>query len=115
MGALSFFNFNKTLNPSGLNYTLKGPDVSGAWMAINKSFAVIEFDLEGRILSANENFLKLMGYSFSEVVGSHHKIFCDEKFVASDEYRNFWTKMKLGEFESRTYKRITKDKKVVWI
>ncbi|MBL7716492.1 MAG: PAS domain-containing methyl-accepting chemotaxis protein [Bdellovibrionales bacterium] len=83
--------------------------------ALNRSMAVIEFDLNGTILSANENFLKTVGYSLSEIQGRHHRMFCDPEYAESAEYKSFWEKLNRGEFDSGEYKRVGKNGKEVWI
>lgn len=83
--------------------------------AVNRSMASIEFSLDGTIISANENFLRLMEYSLDEIKGKHHSIFCGSKFVNSDDYRRFWDKLKNGEFESGVFKRYTRSGKEVWL
>ncbi len=83
--------------------------------AVDKAQAIIEFNLDGTIIKANENFLKTLGYSLDEIKGKHHKIFCDEEYINSLEYRSFWEKLRLGEFDAGRYKRIAKDGKEVWI
>jgi len=94
---------------------LQSADFSGQIEAIGKSQAVIEFDMEGTILSANENFLGVMGYSLDEVKGKHHSIFAKPEFAASQEYKDFWAKLKRGEYESKEYKRLGKGGREVWI
>jgi methyl-accepting chemotaxis protein len=83
--------------------------------AINRSQAVIEFNLDGTIIHANENFLSTLGYSLNEIQGKHHRMFCDPDYVASDDYHNLWSKLKRGEFESGEYKRFAKSGKEKWI
>jgi methyl-accepting chemotaxis protein len=83
--------------------------------AIHKAQAVIEFDLEGKILFANANFLNLMGYSLQEVTGQHHRIFVDPKEVASSSYTDFWRRLREGNYQTAEYKRFTKTGKEVWI
>lgn len=87
----------------------------GQLAAINKSQAVIEFALDGRILHANENFLKTLGYSLDEVKGRHHSIFVDPAYRETFEYKNFWEKLGRGEFDSGKYKRIAKGGREIWI
>ncbi len=84
-------------------------------LAIDKAQAVIEFNLDGTIITANENFLKTLGYDLAEIKGRHHRLFCDETYVASPAYRNFWDKLNRGELDSGEYLRIGKGKKNVWI
>lgn len=74
--------------------------------AINRSQAVIEFDMQGNILNANKNFLDTIGYSKDEIVGKHHSIFCEESYKNSNEYKEFWKKLNSGEFDSAEYLRI---------
>ena len=83
--------------------------------AIYRSLAVIEFDLDGIILEANENFLNVMGYSREEVVGKHHRIFVSPVFAESTEYQEFWKKLRSGEYQISEYKRYGKNGKEVWI
>ncbi len=90
-------------------------DQKGQLEAIGRSQAVIEFDLQGYILYANENFLNVMGYSLNEVVGQHHSMFAEPGFAQSAEYAEFWAALSRGEFSSGEYKRIGKEGKEVWI
>jgi methyl-accepting chemotaxis protein len=83
--------------------------------AINRSQAVIEFNLDGTIISANDNFLTTLGYSLNEIQGKHHRMFCEPAYVESSEYEELWKKLNRGEFDSGEYKRIGKDGKEVWI
>jgi len=94
---------------------LRAADLAGQIEAIGKSQAVIEFDMDGVILSANENFLKALGYALSEIKGRHHSMFLSATDRDSAAYREFWTKLKRGEFQSGEYKRIGKFGKEVWI
>ncbi len=83
--------------------------------AIHRSQAVIEFDLDGVILTANDNFLRALGYSLHEIEGKHHRIFCDPEYVASSDYRTFWQRLRGGEFDSGEYRRVASDGRHVWI
>ncbi len=83
--------------------------------ALNASQAVIEFTPTGEILTANENFLKTVGYTLSEVVGGHHRMFCEDKFVNSPEYKEFWNNLASGRFNAGEFKRIGKGGNVVWL
>ncbi len=87
----------------------------GQLAAIHKSMAVIEFTLDGQILTANENFLRVLGYTLDEVKGQHHRMFVDPAFRESPEYREFWAKLGRGEYDAAQYKRIGKGGKEVWI
>jgi methyl-accepting chemotaxis protein len=90
-------------------------DLEGQVAAISKAQAVIEFDLDGTIRKANENFLKTVGYSLSEVRGQHHRMFVDAAFRESAEYRAFWAKLARGEYDAGEYKRIGKDGREIWL
>ncbi|MDQ2842092.1 MAG: PAS domain-containing methyl-accepting chemotaxis protein [Acidobacteriota bacterium] len=90
-------------------------DFSGQISAIDKSQAVISFQMDGTILTANDNFLKTLGYTLEEVKGKHHSMFVDEAFRRSDEYRAFWAKLNRGEYEAAQFKRIGKGGKEIWI
>lgn len=83
--------------------------------AIMRSQAVIEFGLDGTIITANENFLSAMGYGLEEIVGQHHSMFCDPDFARSADYKAFWASLGRGEFQSAAYRRIAKGGKEVWI
>lgn len=83
--------------------------------AIHRAQAVIEFDLDGKILFANPNFLSLMGYSLNEVTGQHHRIFVAPQEAASSRYSDFWRRLKEGQYQTAEYKRFTKSGKEVWI
>jgi methyl-accepting chemotaxis protein len=83
--------------------------------AINKSQAVIEFAMDGKILHANENFLKAMGYSLDEIRGQHHSMFADSAYAQSAEYREFWEKLRRGEFDAGQYRRLGKGGREIWI
>ncbi|WP_257218259.1 PAS domain-containing methyl-accepting chemotaxis protein [Janthinobacterium sp. BJB304] len=82
---------------------------------MNRVQAVIEFELDGTILHANDNFLRVVGYSLAEVQGKHHAIFCDPEYVKTVEYANFWAKLARGEFDQGEYKRRARDGREVWI
>lgn len=83
--------------------------------AIKNSQAVIEFDIDGNILAANENFLKTLNYSLDEIVGHHHRMFVSEQTARSHDYENFWQRLKSGEFVDGEFMRIGKGGKEVWI
>jgi methyl-accepting chemotaxis protein len=94
---------------------VRNADFAGQLVAISKSQAVVEFDMDGTVRKINDNFARVMGYSESEVVGKHHAIFAEPVFAASGEYRAFWAKLNRGEAELGTYKRIAKGGREVWI
>ncbi|WP_338678767.1 PAS domain-containing methyl-accepting chemotaxis protein [Janthinobacterium sp. TB1-E2] len=90
-------------------------DLQAINTALNRVQAVIEFELDGTILHANDNFLRVVGYTLAEVQGKHHAIFCDPEYVKTDEYSNFWAKLGRGEFDQGEYKRRARDGREVWI
>ena len=90
-------------------------DNAGQVTAIKKSYAVIEFQMDGTIITANENFCSAMGYSLSEIQGKHHSMFADSAFRTSPEYQQFWENLRRGEYQAGQYRRIGKGGKEVWI
>ncbi len=90
-------------------------NATGQISAIEKSQAVIEFDMEGTVVRANQRFLDLMGYSHHEVAGRHHRMFVDPDHAGSSEYRRFWDHLRRGEYQAAEYKRIGKGGREVWI
>ena len=93
----------------------RSSDFEGQIAAIHKAQAVIEFYLDGTIITANENFLNTLGYSLREIQGKHHSIFVDPAFQQSPEYRLFWDKLGRGEFDAGQYMRLGKGGREVWI
>ncbi|NUB29113.1 methyl-accepting chemotaxis protein [Azospirillum brasilense] len=83
--------------------------------ALDKSNGIITFDTSGNILSANDQFLRCMGYNLEEIKGKHHRIFVDPKLHGSLDYEDFWERLRRGEFQSSLYKRIGKGGREVWI
>jgi methyl-accepting chemotaxis protein len=94
---------------------LRNADYQGQIAAIQKSQGVIEFDMDGTIVSANDNFLQPMGYTLEEVRGKHHSIFVDDAFRESAEYKDFWAKLNRGEYVAAEFKRLGKGGREVWI
>ncbi len=94
---------------------LRNTDYRGQIEAISRSQAVIEFDMNGKILKANDNFLSVMGYKKEEVVGKHHQIFVDPNYSQTNEYNTFWESLRKGEYFSEEFKRLGKNNKEVWI
>ena len=94
---------------------LQAAEFEGKMAAIDRAQAVIEFDLQGNILTANENFLSALGYSLDEVRGKHHRIFCEPEHARSPGYRLFWEKLGRGDFDAGLYKRRASDGRQVWI
>jgi methyl-accepting chemotaxis protein len=95
--------------------TLRDAEFESRMAALDRAQAVIEFDLEGRILHANQNFLDTLGYGLDDIVGQHHALFCDPVYSRSHEYRAFWKHLGSGEFHAGEFKRIARDGQPVWI
>jgi methyl-accepting chemotaxis protein len=120
-------SYNPILDASGKPYKvikfatditasrLKNAEFEGKIEAIGKAQAVIEFDMQGTILCANDNFLSVMDYTLDDVKGEHHRIFCEPEYASSADYKRFWQKLNRGEFDSGRYKRIGNHGKEVWI
>lgn len=83
--------------------------------ALSKSQAMIEFEMDGTIVTANDNFLRVMGYTLDEIQGRHHSLFVDEATKASAEYRDFWARLNRGIFNAAQYQRLGKGGKEVWL
>ncbi len=83
--------------------------------AVDRIQAVIEFNLDGTVITANDNFLKALGYSLDEIQGRHHRTFCDATYTASPEYQAFWARLNRGEFDAGVYRCVTKSGKEIWI
>jgi methyl-accepting chemotaxis protein len=83
--------------------------------AIKRSMAVIEFTNHGHVVSANDNFLKLMGYEARDVIGKHHSLFCAAEDAASTEYQQFWAKLNQGQYLSDRFRRVTRSGQEVWL
>jgi methyl-accepting chemotaxis protein len=98
-----------------LGATANHAELAAIVSAIGKSTAIIEFAMDGTILNANANFLNALGYSWNEIKGKHHSIFVDPSYKLSDEYREFWDKLKRGQYQSAEYKRFGKGGREVWI
>jgi methyl-accepting chemotaxis protein len=94
---------------------LKAANFAGQIEAIGKSQAVIEFDMDGKVLIANENFLGALGYSLSEIQGKHHSMFVQSDERGSEAYRAFWASLNRGEFQSGEYQRVGKGGREIWI
>ena len=93
----------------------KEADFEGQINAINRSQAVIQFNLDGTILTANENFLAATGYMLSEIQGKHHSMFVEPAYKNSEDYRNFWESLREGNFQAAQYKRLAKGGREIWI
>ncbi len=94
---------------------LRNADYEGQINAIQKSQAVIEFNLDGTVITANDNFLKTLGYRLDEIEGKHHGLFVDPDYRESIAYREFWDSLPRGEYQAAEYKRVAKGGRAVWI
>ncbi|MEX5553260.1 PAS domain-containing methyl-accepting chemotaxis protein [Pseudomonas pergaminensis] len=83
--------------------------------ALVRSTAVIEFDLGGHVLTANDRFLGGMGYSLAQIQGKHHRMFCEPEEYNSTEYQDFWKRLNTGEFVAARFKRVDSRGRVVWL
>jgi methyl-accepting chemotaxis protein len=98
-----------------LELEAQNADYAGQMAAISKAQAVIEFNLDGTVVKANENFLKTLGYASEEIVGKHHSMFVDVTEREGAAYREFWAKLNRGENQIAEFKRIAKGGREVWI
>jgi len=94
---------------------LKAADSEGQIAAIAKSQAVIEFNMDGTIRYANQNFLDAMGYSLGEIQGKHHSMFVEADERNSQGYREFWDSLNRGQYQAAEYKRLARGGREVWI
>lgn len=90
-------------------------ELAAIYKALNRVQAIIEFNLDGTIVSANQNFLDIFGYERDEIVGKHHRIFCEESFADSPGYKELWEKLARGEFHCDEFKRLGKGGKGIWL
>ena len=95
--------------------TLRNADYHSQIDAIGRSQAVIEFELDGTIITANQNFLSVMGYALSEIQGRHHRLFVNREHANSRAYTEFWDALRRGEFKAAEFKRVDKGGRDVWI
>jgi methyl-accepting chemotaxis protein len=104
----------------GVRYDLTETEIArhnmkGILEGINRTYAMIEFTLDGTVLTANENFLTTMDYTLNEIKGRHHRMFCDPAYTATGEYSAFWTRLNRGDFDAGVYRRLGKGGKEVWL
>ena len=92
-----------------------GGDATSKIDALDRSLAMIEFDAKGTILAANANFCRALGYEAREIIGKHHSLFLEPEYAQSQAYRDFWSRLAQGQFESREYLRLGKGGREVWI
>ena len=94
---------------------IRSMEDAGKIAAISRAQAVIEFNMDGTIIAANENFLRAMGYTLDEIQGKHHSMFVEPEDRGSATYREFWARLNRGEFQAAEYKRLGKGGKEIWI
>ncbi|WP_269843786.1 methyl-accepting chemotaxis protein [Helicobacter anatolicus] len=90
-------------------------NLQSAINAVQRSMATIEFKPDGSIIYANDNFLRTMGYALDEIVGKHHSMFCDQKYVKTQDYIKFWDGLRSGSYQSGMFERIAKNGKVIYL
>ncbi|MDB5645330.1 PAS domain-containing methyl-accepting chemotaxis protein [Methylobacterium sp.] len=120
-------SYNPVFDPSGkpikvVKYAsditamkLWNADMQGQVDAIGRSQGVIQFDLEGHVLDANDNFLDVLGYSLDQIRGQHHRMFMEPALAASSEYEAFWADLRRGAFNSGIYRRLGAGGREIWI
>jgi methyl-accepting chemotaxis protein len=107
--------FNSHLKQTLAHCQLQLADASATLAALDRSMALIEFQPDGTILTANSNFLSLMGYTLAEVRGQHHRLFCEPGQSSSREYSEFWRRLASGEFVSERFLRRDKQGREIWL
>ena len=111
-GRIKYF----TLHSSDLTRTIEtSREHESLIKALMRSTAVIEFDLDGTILTANERFLATVGYRLEQIRGKHHRMFCEPEEVHSAGYQAFWDKLRRGEYVAERFKRIDAHGRVIWL
>nr|WP_312388570.1 PAS domain-containing methyl-accepting chemotaxis protein [Pseudomonas sp.] len=111
-GRIKYF----TLHSSDLTRTIASSREHESLInALMRSTAVIEFSLDGHVLTANERFLQTMGYRLEQIKGKHHRLFCEPEEANSAGYQVFWDKLRRGEFVADRFKRVDADGRVVWL
>lgn len=111
-GRIKYF----TLHSSDLTRTIEtSREHESLIKALMRSTAVIEFDLDGNILTANERFLATVGYRLEQIRGKHHRMFCEPQEVNSAGYQAFWDKLRRGEYVAERFKRIDAHGRVIWL
>ncbi|HYQ14386.1 MAG TPA: methyl-accepting chemotaxis protein [Polyangiaceae bacterium] len=90
-------------------------DLEVQLQAVHKTQAIIQFEMNGTVVAANENFLKTTGYTLDEIRGRHHRVFCEPSYASSQEYERFWAALNRGESQTGDIKRLTKDGRELWL
>lgn len=88
---------------------------NGVLKALDRSTATVEFELDGKIIEANKNFLMATGYNLSDIQGQNHKIFCSAEISSSNEYKQFWSKLNNGEFVQGLFERRDANGNILWL
>jgi len=107
--------FNKTLKTELAARTADVAGYKGLMAALERSMAVVEFDLNGKVLRANDNFLQALGYRPDELSAKSHRDFCLPALTNSAAYGEFWAALRAGKFVSGTFQRVNKDGQTVWL
>jgi len=97
------------------NSSVQRGDLDAIYQALNRVQAIVEFELDGTVVSANENFLELFGYQLEDIIGKHHRIFCDPAYAQSAAYQEFWHTLAKGELYAAEFKRVTSDGRELWL
>ena len=112
---MGFFSKNNTQDNEPSAEQLAAKKSHHILNSLKSSVAFIEFTPDGTILDANDNFLNTVGYKLDEIKGKHHRIFCDDKYTNSNEYREFWKQLAMGKSIKDRFLRFTKDKSPLWL
>jgi len=107
--------FNKKLKNELAEANNRYDEIYSLINSIQSSVATIQFDNKGIIEEVNDSFLSVVGYEKAELIGKHHQIFCDDDYIQSADYKNFWQQLSQGKQKSGTFKRLTKSKQKVWL
>lgn len=107
--------FNKKLKTELDHVRHQYDELESLIKSIDTSVATIRFSPDGIVEEVNDNFLAVVGYEKSEVIGQHHRIFCDSDYVSSPDYKEFWNELRRGNKKSGTFKRISKSKDILWL
>src|ERR1700759_4826715 len=108
------FAFNKR-RADAAAASARALDLDAKFAAIDRSQAVIEFELDGSIVWANSNFLSTLGYRLDEIVGQRHALFVDPAEAQGADYRDFWRRLNAGEFVAGKFRRLAKGGREVWL
>lgn len=96
---------------------MQGIEIEAAtmWQAMDRSTVIVTFDMAGCVTGANDNFLALFDYRLQDIEGRHHRLFCEPGYAESTEYRDFWTRLRGGLFDTGAYRRLDRQGREVWI